>query len=100
LILKLDHKKILQEAINQAKNPDDIPKVETLHQNLAHMIVALKEVETRLIRVANKTSRHKIENSDPYCIPLAKCVETIKKQIKQTKEYLKKYDLFDWKCCK
>lgn len=91
----MNHKEILEKAKKQASNPADVVKIETLHQNLAHMIVALKEVETRLIRVANKTSRHKIENSDPYCIPLAKCVETIKKQIKQTKEYLKKYDLFD-----
>tara|TARA_Y100000114_G_C11729634_1_gene312844 strand:+ start:86 stop:361 length:276 start_codon:yes stop_codon:yes gene_type:complete len=88
----MDHKEILEKAKKQASNPNDVVKIETLHQNLAHMIVALKEVETRLLRVVNKTNRHKIENSNPYCLPLARCVETIKKEIKQTKEYLKRYD--------
>ena len=91
----MNHKEILEKAKKQASSPSDVVKIETLHQNLAHMIVALKEVETRLLRVVNKTNRHKIENSELYCTPLAKCVETIKKQIKQTKEYLKRYDHFN-----
>jgi hypothetical protein len=91
----MNHKEILEKAKKQASNPSDVVKIETLHQNLAHMTIALKEVETRLIRVVNKTNRHKIENNDPYCVPLAKCVDIIKKQIKQTKEYLKRYDYFN-----
>ncbi len=88
----MNHKKILEKAKKQASNPSDVVKIETLHQNLAHMTTALKEVETRLLRVVNKTNRHKIENSELYCAPLAKCVATIKKQILQTKKQLKKYD--------
>ena len=91
----MNHKEILEKAKRLASNPKDIPKIETLHQNLAHMTIALKEVETRLLRVVNKTNRHKIEDSELYCIPLAKCVETIKEQILETRIYLKKYDKFN-----
>jgi len=91
----MNHKEILQRARNQASKPEDVVKIETLHQNLAHMTVALKEVETRLLRVVNKTNRHKIEDSELYCMPLAKCVETIKAQILETRIYLKKYDKFN-----
>ena len=88
----MNHKEILEKARRLASKPDDVVKIETLHQNLAHMTVALKEVETRLIRVVNKTNRHKIEDSELYCVPLAKCVEAIKSQILETTRYLEKYD--------
>ena len=91
MILKLDHKKILQEAINQAKNPDDIPKVETLHQNLAHMTVALKELETRLIRVTGKMNRLNIDERDDFVVPLAECVSIIKIKITKTKDSINKF---------
>ncbi len=88
----MNHKEILEKAKKLASNPKDIPKIESLHQNLAHMTVALKEIETRLLRVTNKAIRHKFENDEPYCVPLAKCVEAIKEQILETHQYLKTYD--------
>jgi len=91
----MNHKEILEKAKRLAFNPKDIPKIETLHQNLAHMTIALKEVETRLLRVANKANRHKFEDTEPYCVPLAKCIEVIKKQISETQQYLKIYDNFN-----
>tara|TARA_B100000212_G_C27359231_1_gene527402 strand:+ start:465 stop:737 length:273 start_codon:yes stop_codon:yes gene_type:complete len=90
----MNHKEILEKARKQASKPENVVKIETLHQNLAHMTVALKEVETRLLRVVNKTNRHRIENSEIYCVPLAKCVEAIKEQIFETHQYLKSYELF------
>tara|TARA_B100000963_G_C22436361_1_gene584484 strand:+ start:29 stop:301 length:273 start_codon:yes stop_codon:yes gene_type:complete len=90
----MNHKEILEKARKQASKPEDVVKIETLHQNLAHMTTALKEVETRLLRVVNKTNRHRIENSEIYCVPLAKCVEVIKEQIFETHQYLKSYELF------
>jgi len=57
------------------------------------MTVTLKEIETRLLRVTNKANRHKFENSESYCVPLAKCVEVIKEQISETHQYLKLYEL-------
>lgn len=91
----MNHKEILEKARKQASKPENVVKIETLHQNLAHMTVALKEVETRLLRVVNKTNRHRIENSEIYCVPLARCVETIKAQILETRVYLEKYDNID-----
>ena len=88
----MNHKQILEKARKLAVNPGDVVKIETLHQNLAHMTVALKEVETRLLRVVNKTNRHKIADSEPYCLPLAKCVEVLKAQILETNKYLEAYD--------
>lgn len=87
----MDHKKILQEAINQAKNPNDVPKVETLHQNLAHMTIALKELETRLIRVTNKMNRLDILDSDEFVVPLAQCVAVIKNKIIETEKSIDKF---------
>ena len=91
----MNHKEILEKAKRLASNPKDVPKIETLHQNLAHMTIALKEVETRLLRVTNKANRHKFEDKEPYCVPLAKCIEVIKKQISETQQYLKIYDNFN-----
>ena len=91
----MNHKEILEKAKRLAANPKDVPKIETLHQNLAHMTIALKEVETRLLRVTNKANRHKFEDKEPYCVPLAKCIEVIKKQISETQQYLKIYDNFN-----
>ena len=59
------------------------------------MTIALKEVETRLLRVTNKANRHKFEDKEQYCVPLAKCIEVIKKQISETQQYLKIYDNFN-----
>ena len=91
----MNHKEILEKARALASKPEDVVKIETLHQNLAHMTIALKEVETRLLRVVNKANRHKIENSELYCEPLAKCVATIKSQILKTRTHLEEYDKFN-----
>ena len=91
MILKLNHEKILQEAISQSKIPSDVPKVETLHQNLAHMTVALKELETRLIRVTNKMNRLKIVDRDKFVVPLAECVLVIKNKINETEKSISKF---------
>ncbi len=84
----MDHEEILRVARSQARKPADIPLVETLHQNIAHMTVALKEVETRLIRVINKMNRLGVEDDSEYTVHLAKCVATIKKSISGTSDYL------------
>lgn len=88
----MDHFKILQIAEKQAKNPSDVPKIETLHQNIAHMTVALKEVETRLLRVTNKMNRLKIENRMEYTIPLAECVAMLKTSITHTEKTLREFE--------
>jgi hypothetical protein len=87
----MNHKEILDLAKRYAKNPEDIPKVETLHQNIAHMTIALKEVETRLYRVVNKMKRLNIEyDFNDFVIPLVNCVFTLKKEIENSKEKLNK----------
>tara|TARA_B100001758_G_C18126974_1_gene461798 strand:+ start:174 stop:458 length:285 start_codon:yes stop_codon:yes gene_type:complete len=80
----VDHLKILVEAEKQARRPEDVPRIETLHQNVAHLTVALKELETRLIRVTNKVRRHKIADSDPLTVPLAKAISSIRNQLDAT----------------
>ena len=50
----VNHDEILKKAEGEAKSEDDVPRIETLHQNVAHMTVALKELEGRRVRVANK----------------------------------------------
>ena len=87
----MNHHEILERAKKQASNPKDVPRIETLHQNLAHMTVALKEVETRLLRVTNKMNRLKVEDRDAFLIPLAKCVAILKSQIKDTESTLNQY---------
>ena len=89
--MKPDHKKILEEAKRYATKPSDIPKIETLHQNICHMTVALKEVETRLFRVTNKMRRLNIEEDETFLLPLVKCVASLKDQIKETKDKLEKF---------
>lgn len=89
--MKPNHKEILSLAKRYAKNPVDIPKIETLHQNICHMSVALKEVETRLIRATNKMNRLGIENDEDFLVPLAKCVAILKQEIKASNEILDKY---------
>ena len=89
--MKPDHRKILEHAKKYANNPDDIPKIETLHQNICHMTVALKEVETRLIRVANKMKRLNIEEDETFMLPLAKCVSILKEQIEISKKELERF---------
>ena len=87
----MDHHKILKIAKKQARNPKDVPKIETLHQNLAHMTVALKEVETRLLRVTNKMNRLEVEDRDVFLVPLAECVAVLKNKIQETEEALNQY---------
>lgn len=88
----INHYEILDTAIKNAKNPDDVPLVETLHQNIAHMTVALKEVETRMIRVVNKMNRLGIHESDMFVLPLAHSVAKLKEMILKTEDYLNIYD--------
>ena len=87
----MNHHEILETAKKQASNPQDVPKIETLHQNLAHMTIALKEVETRLLRVTNKMNRLKVEDRDVFLIPLAECVAVLKNKIQDTEEALTRY---------
>lgn len=87
----MNHHEILEIAKKQASNPQDVPKIETLHQNLAHMTVALKEVETRLLRVANKMNRLKVEDRDVFLVPLAECVAVLKSKIQDTEDTLSQY---------
>ena len=87
----MNHHEILEIAKKQASNPKDVPKVETLHQNLAHMTVALKEVETRLLRVTNKMNRLKVEDRDIFLVPLAECVAMLKSKIQDTEAALTRY---------
>lgn len=87
----MNHHQILETAKKQASNPSDVPKIETLHQNLAHMTVALKEVETRLLRVTNKMNRLKVEDRDIFLVPLAECVAVIKNKIQDTEKALNQY---------
>ena len=87
----MNHHEILEIARKQASNPQDVPKIETLHQNLAHMTVALKEVETRLLRVTNKMNRLKVEDRDAFLVPLAECVAVLKNKIQDTEKALTQY---------
>ena len=87
----MNHHEILETAKKQASNPSDVPKIETLHQNLAHMTVALKEVETRLLRVTNKMNRLKVEDRDIFLVPLAECVAVLKNKIQDTEKALTQY---------
>ena len=87
----MNHHEILEIAKKQASNPQDVPKIETLHQNLAHMTVALKEVETRLLRVTNKMNRLKVEDRGAFLIPLAECVAVLKNKIQDTEKALTQY---------
>tara|TARA_B100000927_G_scaffold283644_1_gene271628 strand:+ start:1078 stop:1341 length:264 start_codon:yes stop_codon:yes gene_type:complete len=87
----MNHHEILEIAKKQASNPQDVPKIETLHQNLAHMTVALKEVETRLLRVTNKMNRLKVEDRDVFLVPLAECVAVLKSKIQDTEDTLSQY---------
>ncbi len=88
----MDHNEILEIAKKQSKNPDDVPLVETLHQNIAHMTVALKEVETRLLRVVNKMNRLKVHDTDRFVTPLAKCTSALKKNILETQGALREFE--------
>ena len=87
----MNHHEILEIAKKQASNPSDVPKIETLHQNLAHMTVALKEVESRLLRVTNKMNRLKVEDRDTFLVPLAECVAMLKNKIQDTEDALTRY---------
>jgi hypothetical protein len=91
LLEEVNHVEILNRAKEQSSNSEDIPKIETLHQNISHMTIALAEVETRMTRVIGKTNRLGIEETDAFLLPLSKCVETLKLSIKETKNHLDKY---------
>ena len=89
--LCIDHDDILTKAKQSALNPEDVPKIETLHQNIAHMTIALKELETRMIRVINKMNRLEISDNDEFILPLVDSVSIIKAMIKETNNSLNKY---------
>jgi hypothetical protein len=91
LLEEVNHVEILNRAKEQASNPDDIPKIETLHQNISHMTIALTEVETRMTRVVGKINRLGIKESDEFLLPLSKCIETLKLSIEETNSHLSKY---------
>ena len=89
--LSIDHEDILDTAIKSAANPKDVPLVETLHQNIAHMTIALKEVETRMIRVINKMNRLGVTEADHFILPLSTSVATLKAMILETERSLEHY---------
>lgn len=89
--LSIDHEEILNTAIKSAADPQDVPLVETLHQNIAHMTIALKEVETRMIRVVNKMNRLGVTESDKFILPLTTSVATLKAMILETERSLEHY---------
>ena len=91
LLEEVDHVGILNRAKEQASVPENIPKIETLYQNISHMTIALTEVETRMNRVAGKVNRLGIKEADEFLLPLAKCVEALKLSIKETNDHLDKY---------
>ena len=91
--IRVNHDEILSTAKRSASNPEDVPKLETLHQNIAHMTVALKELETRLLRVINKTNRLGIENSDDFVLPLVNCIDIIKAMINESEKSIEKLSL-------
>ena len=93
--LSVNHEEILDIAARSAARPDDVPLVETLHQNIAHMTVALKEVETRMIRVINKMNRLGVAESDIFILPLANSVATLKDMILETEQHLEYYSKKD-----
>ena len=84
---EVDHDKILKKAEVGAKSEDDVPRIETLHQNVAHMTIALKELETRRLRVANKHKndgkflKQSLEGLDEE-------IEIIKKNIEETEKQI------------
>ena len=82
----MDHDAILKEALRVASNKKDIPLIETLHQNLAHMTVSLKEVETRMLRVVGKLNRLNITDKESFLLPLAESVATLKLSIQKTQK--------------
>ena len=84
---KVDHDEILDKAEGSAKSGDDVPRLETLHQNIAHMTIALKELETRRLRVANK---HKSDGKflKKALEGLDEEIETIKKNIEETEKQI------------
>ncbi len=88
----MNHEEILDTAKKYAERPEDIPKIETLHQNIAHMTIALKEVETRLYRVVNKMNRLNIKKDfDDFTMPLVNCVFILKQEIEASKNNLNKF---------
>ena len=89
--LSIDHEDILNAAIKSAADPKDVPLVETLHQNIAHMTIALKEVETRMIRVINKMNRLGVTEADHFILPLTTSVATLKAMILETERSLENY---------
>ena len=89
--ISIDHNEILNIAKQYSAIPEDVPKIETLHQNVAHMTLALKELETRALRVVNKTYRLQISDTDEFILPLVTCIDIIKAMIKETENCLDRY---------
>ena len=89
--LSIDHEDVLDTAIKSAANPKDVPLIETLHQNIAHMTIALKEVETRMIRVVNKMNRLGVSETNLFVLPLTTSVATLKAMILETEKCLDYY---------
>jgi len=85
----IDHHSILKIAKKQATNPDQTVKIETLHQNIAHLTSCLKELETRSIRVVNKFNKHSIENYDSILLPLCKSIESLNLSLEETQNQIK-----------
>ena len=85
----IDHHSILKIAKKQATSPDQTVKIETLHQNIAHLTSCLKELETRSIRVVNKFNKHNIENYDSILLPLCKSIESLNLSLEETQNQIK-----------
>ena len=86
----MDHKEILETAKRYSEGGHTV-RVETLLQNIAHLTVAEKEIETRLIRVANKLRRHGLEDVDELVEPLAQCVALLQEKLQETQKSIRKY---------
>ena len=86
---EVDHDEILKKAEMGAKSEDDVPRIETLHQNVAHMTIALKELEGRRVRVANKHKSDKkflkkvLQSFDEEIDLIKKNIQEIEKQIEE-----------------
>jgi hypothetical protein len=84
LFESVDHDEILDRAKREVVNEESIAELETLYQNVAHLTIALEEVEGRKSRVTNKLKRLGISDVDKFLKPLEESIVILKEKIVET----------------
>ena len=91
LLERVDHDGILERVRGLVSGEENVVSLETLYQNVEHMKIALREVESRMERVVNKLERYGIGDDGYLLGSLERCVNILEYEISASEKKIERF---------